>query len=108
MKLLPISGRACRTALAFVLLCSGLALAGCGMPGAPLPPSLNLPVPVADLTAVRAGDQVALTWTLPKKTTDKVVIDAPITVRICRNENDSGVQCNAIATLQMASGSSGT
>ncbi len=78
------------------------------MPGAPLPPSLNLPVPVADLTAVRAGNQVALTWTLPKKTTDKVVIDVPITVRVCRNENDSPIQCNAITTLQFAPGSSGT
>lgn len=78
------------------------------MPGAPLPPSLNLAVPVADLTAVRAGDQVALTWTLPKKTTDKVVIDVPIAARICRIENDSGARCNAIATLQFAPGSSGT
>lgn len=78
------------------------------MPGAPLPPSLNLPVPVTDLTAVHAGDQVALSWTLPKKTTDKVVIDAPITVRVCRNENDSAVQCNAVTTLQVAPGSNGT
>ena len=92
----------CETGLAFLLLSSGLALAGCGMPGAPLPPSLNLPVPVADLTAERTGDQVALTWTMPKKTTDKVVIDVPITVRVCRNEDDSAalamrsLHCNSL------------
>ena len=56
------------------------------MPGAPLPPSLNLPVPVTDLSAVRTGDQVALTWTMPKKTTDKVLLKGNIAVRVCRNE----------------------
>jgi len=80
---------------------AALALAGCGMPGAPLPPSLNLPVPVNDLSAVRAGGQVDLTWTMPAKTTDKVLLKGNITVRICRNESDS-THCSVAATLRLA------
>lgn len=79
------------------------ALAGCGMPGAPLPPSLNLPVPVTDLSAVRTGPQVALTWTMPTKTTDKVLLKGNIAVRVCRNET-SAARCSVAATLQLAPG----
>ena len=77
------------------------ALAGCGMPGAPLPPSLNLPVPVTDLSAVRTGGQVALTWTMPAKTTDKVLLKGSITVRVCRHESAS-TRCSVATTLQLA------
>jgi hypothetical protein len=77
------------------------ALAGCGMPGAPLPPSLNLAVPVNDLSAVRTGGQVALTWTMPAKTTDKVLLKGDITVRVCRNESAS-THCSVATTLQLA------
>ncbi len=54
--------------------CAALVVAGCGMPGAPLPPSLNLPDRVGDLSAVRTGGQVALTWTMPTKNTDKMLL----------------------------------
>jgi len=76
-------------------------LAGCGMPGAPQPPSLNLPIPVSDLSAVRTGGQVALTWTMPTKTTDKVSLKGNIAVRVCRNET-SAVRCSVAAALQLA------
>jgi hypothetical protein len=82
-------------------LAAASALAGCGMPGAPLPPSLNLPVPVNDLSAVRTGGQVALTWTMPAKTTDKVLLKGDITVRVCRNESAS-THCSVATTLQLA------
>lgn len=82
---------------------SALALAGCGMPGAPLPPSLNLPIPVTDLSAVRTGPQVALTWTMPTKTTDKVLLKGNITVRLCRNETRAA-RCAVAATVQFAPG----
>jgi hypothetical protein len=62
-------------------------LAGCGTPGAPQPPSLNLPERVTDLSAVRAGDQVSLSWTTPKKNTDKLVIKGDVAVRVCRQES---------------------
>jgi hypothetical protein len=59
---------------------------GCGTPATPLPPSLNLPDPVTDLMAVRTGNQVALTWTMPRKNTDKLLLKGSIPVRICRKE----------------------
>ena len=63
-----------------------LAVAGCGTPGAPLPPSLKLPDPVTNLSATRTGDQVTLAWTMPRKNTDKLLIKAEIPVSICRRE----------------------
>jgi hypothetical protein len=75
-------------------LAAALAIAGCGTPGAPLPPSLKLPVPVKDLSASRTGSQVSLTWTMPRKTTDKLLIKGNIPVRVCRKE-DSGA-CSAV------------
>jgi len=61
-------------------------LAGCGTPGAPLPPSLNLPNPVTNLTAVRTGEHVALTWTMPRRNTDKLLLKGEIDVSVCRKE----------------------
>lgn len=63
-----------------------VSLTGCGTPGAPQPPSLNLPAPVTDLSATRAGNQVSLSWTMPKKSTDKLILKDSTTVRICRQE----------------------
>jgi hypothetical protein len=70
------------TALIATLLASG-----CGTPGAPLPPSLKLPDPVTDLAAARTGNQVSLSWTMPKKNTDKMLLKGSIPVRICRRES---------------------
>jgi len=44
-------------------------VAGCGVPGEPVPPSPPIPAAVTDLTAVQAGDGVLLTFTLPNKST---------------------------------------
>jgi hypothetical protein len=54
------------------------------MPGTPLPPSLNLPVQVSDLTATRTGERVRLTWTMPTKNTDKLLLKDKVQVRVCR------------------------
>lgn len=61
-------------------------LAGCGTPAAPQPPSLKLPGLVTDLAAERTGNSVQLTWTMPKRTTDKLPIQGNVTVHICRHE----------------------
>lgn len=87
-----------------VALAAGLA--GCGTPGVPLPPSLNLPTPVKDLAAVRAGDQVKLTWTMPRRTTDKVALKGDIAVQVCREEADG--PCANAAELHFAPGADGT
>lgn len=69
--------------LALFLLTISL-LAGCGTPGAPQPPSLQLPKPIEDLQAVRRGDKVYLTWTAPNETTDGEGIRWQGKVRVCR------------------------
>jgi hypothetical protein len=59
------------------LFCLGSCLLGCGVPGAPLPPSADIPKFVGDLKAVRKGDTVTLTWTAPTETSDGELIRKP-------------------------------
>jgi hypothetical protein len=66
-------------------------LSGCGTPGAPQPPSLNLPATVRDLSATRAGREVRLNWTMPKRNTDRTMIKGDVPVRVCRRESDAAV-----------------
>lgn len=61
-------------------------LSGCGTPGAPQLPSLQLARPVEDLTATRVGNQVQLDWTLARKNTDRTLVKHIPEVRICRRE----------------------
>lgn len=65
-----------------------LALAACGIPGAPQPPSLEVPKPVDDLSATRKGDHVLLTWTPPTQITDGENIRRVGTTDVCRGAND--------------------
>ena len=60
-----------------VLLLIVFSLTGCGVPGAPLPPSTGIPKFVGDLQAVRKGDTVTLTWTTPTQTSDGELIRKP-------------------------------
>jgi hypothetical protein len=78
---------------------------GCGAPAAPQPPSLNLPIPVLDLSAGRIGDSVRLAWTMPTRTTDHVPLKHPVTVQVCRAVE--GGACATIATLNVAAGAAG-
>ena len=72
-----------------LLLWACLTVAGlgvsCGTPGAPQPPSLQLPRPVENLAAERKGTRVVLNWTQPTQTTDKQNIRGPVVTRICRS-----------------------
>jgi hypothetical protein len=80
-----------------IALLSGLA-AGCGAPAAPLPPTLNLPQPVRDLAARRAGDTVHLTFSVPQKTTDKLPVRGPMTAKLCRSlENGACLPAGTLA-----------
>src|SRR6202140_4279544 len=75
-----------RQLLLKLLLSSGTsALVGCGVPGVPKPPSLNLSQPVTDLRAVRKGDSVFLDWTVPAETTDHLPIRNLGATLICRS-----------------------
>jgi hypothetical protein len=94
------------------LLVSSLALVlarlvtGCGSPASPEPPSLNLPVPVADLSAARTGNAVQLTWTMPKRTTDKVTLHHPVSAAVCRATENAA--CIDVGTLDVLPGAAGT
>ena len=60
-------------------------LASCGTPGIPEPPSLELARPVRDLKAVRKGNEVHLTWSVPEETEDRQTFRHAGPTRICRS-----------------------
>jgi len=68
-----------------LLLSVTAALVGCGVPGIPKPPSLDLPQPVSDLRAVRKGDRIYLDWTVPNETTDRLAARHLGPTHICRS-----------------------
>jgi len=89
--------------------CTSLAAAlaaGCGMPGTPQPPSLNLPQKVTDLAAARNGDVVTLTWTMPRRTTDRLLLKGTLEARICRFE--AAGACVAAGSVQGDPGAAAT
>ncbi len=101
-------GRAARAAaITSAVIAIATMLVGCGMPAAPQPPSLNLPERVSDLAAVRNGDQVSLTWTMPRRNTDRLLLKGPIEARICRSEAGAG-GCAGAGTAQFAPAASGS
>src|SRR5271155_653404 len=77
-----------------------LLLAGCAQLGPPLPPSLELPKPPADLRASRKGDHVTLTWSEPTLTTDRQNVRYIGPTLICRSLDPEITACGtAAATL---------
>jgi len=92
----------------FAALTGALAtvLSGCGTPGAPQAPSLNLPAPVRDLSAQRYGERVTLNWTMPRRSTDKLLLHGNLRVRVCRAvEQEDCAQAGG--DLQLTPGSVG-
>jgi hypothetical protein len=83
-KLRPIAGSIRALTTGFV----ALLLSGCGQTGTPQAPSLQLPTPVTDLNANRVGGRVTLTWTMPRRTTDKLPLKGLQPVQICRRTED--------------------
>jgi hypothetical protein len=49
----------------------------CGYVGEPLPPALNIPLVVDDLSARQAGARIMVAFTLPSLTTEQTVLRAP-------------------------------
>jgi hypothetical protein len=76
------SGMANRRTSLLLLVCLGLS--ACASLGPPLPPSLELPKPPIDLRASRKGDKVTLTWTVPRRTTDRRRVRFLGNAEICR------------------------
>jgi hypothetical protein len=75
-----------------------VSLVGCGMEAAPQPPSLQLPKPIADLSASRTGNQVHLAWNTPKENTDRLKLQGLVQMRICRQQQETSA-CDTIATI---------
>lgn len=61
----PRSGALHVLAIALLSICGG-----CGAPGDPLPPLLNIPSRTADLEAAQRGSELVLRWTVPSVTTE--------------------------------------
>src|SRR5271163_2470028 len=79
----------------------GVTLTGCGTPGAPQLPSLQLARPVDDLTASRKGNKVQLDWTLPRKNTDRTLVKSIPQSQICRHDGTALMSgCAVVATVQ--------
>jgi hypothetical protein len=89
-----------RTSILLAICGAVLALAtGCAVPGAPLPPSLRLSQTVDNLSAVRKGNRVVLTWSPLTETTDHQPIHWTTTSRLCRVLNQFPItQCSEIVT----------
>jgi hypothetical protein len=85
-------------------------ISSCGTPGAPQPPSLNLPDRVTDLSAVRIGNRISLSWIMPRRNTDRLRLRGDIDVRVCRREgaNDDTRPCAPAGELQLPPAASGT
>ncbi len=87
-----------------VLILGVATLTGCGVPGAPLPPSADIPRFVGDLKAARKGDAVTLTWTTPTETSDGELIRKPgkmLVQRALRSGATSDLVFQTIAELPL-------
>jgi len=62
---------------------------------------------VTDLSATRVGNQVSLTWTMPKRNTDKLLLKNNVDVHICRREGADSILKDA-GDVQLAPLADGT
>lgn len=65
---------------------AALAMTGCGYIGEPLPPLLNIPARIEDLTAVERGDKIVAQFTAPRLTTEGVVMRTPPRLELLAGE----------------------
>lgn len=83
------------------VLGSAVLFSSCGQPGAPQPPSLELPRAVDDLAASRKADRVTLRWTPPNRFIDGRILRREGPTRICRTPAQSPVAtCTVVGTIQ--------
>jgi hypothetical protein len=80
-----------------LLIAAGLSSTGCHK----RPPLLGAPGALRDLTSIRAGDQVEISWTIPHKTMDKLIAERFTTVQVCRRESTTGPCTNAGEPLKL-------
>ena len=73
-----------RAAKTLLIVTAAVVAIGCGSPGIPQPPALEVARPVTDLRAARKGNTVTLTWSSPTHTTEQRNISHGETVEVCR------------------------
>ena len=78
----------------FLLFVVAIVMSGCASIGAPVPPSLELPKPPTDLRAIRKGNKVYLSWSVPTKTTEHQNVRRPGPTRVCRSLSSMMSQCD--------------
>jgi hypothetical protein len=71
-------------ALAAALLC------GCGYTGDPLPPALMIPERVDDLRGYQRGGEIVLEFTVPRKTTEDILLKSPPAIELRAGPNLQG------------------
>jgi hypothetical protein len=77
---------------------------GCGVPGAPQPPSTGIPKFVGDLKAARKADTVTLTWTTPTETSDGELVRKPgkmLVQRALSSGSDSDLKFQTLTELPL-------
>ena len=83
--------RCAHRAASRMLLCGfllALAAAGCASPSEPYERKPPVPLPVSDLAATQAADDIVLTFTLPTETVDHRPFDQALTIEIYRGIGD--------------------
>jgi hypothetical protein len=83
--------------IASAALC--LWLTGCAQTGPPLPPSLELAKPPADLRASRKGNRVTLSWSEPLLTTDRRSVRYLGPTLVCRSLDPDITACPSPAAM---------
>jgi hypothetical protein len=91
-----------------VALCIGGAQTACRRPSVQGPLAPQLRGPVKDLSAIRAGNEISLAWTVPKRGTGKLTVDGSLKVQVCRRESTSSDCADAGAPMLLARGATGS
>ncbi len=71
------------------LFAATLVLSGCGYVGDPLPPALNMPLQITDLTAIQRGSKMIVEFTIPPKTTEGLPVVSVESVELRAGPNDA-------------------
>jgi hypothetical protein len=79
-------------------------MVGCGYVGEPLPPLIQIPGRISDLTAIQFGKHIKLSWTVPKFNTDGSAVTTLSRIEIYRllSKSDSTVTIDGKLFVQSA------
>jgi hypothetical protein len=83
-------------ALAAILCCLNLS---CGIQGQPLPPRIQSPQQIADLSVIQQGRALVLRFTLPELATDGERLTKPLEIQIFRTVTPPGAPAKAPEAL---------